>query len=96
VPPQLYPGGREYLMLFWKFENHFSLQENKSLQNLNIQLNGIGPKGAVALAEALKVSACPYPVLSFLRHFTSATALPRWQGVLDDFSFGSSNISVFV
>jgi hypothetical protein len=64
---------------------------NRSLQNLHLGSNDIGKEGAAALADALKVSACAYPVLSFLLHFTCATALPR-QGVLDDFSFGSSNI----
>jgi hypothetical protein len=64
---------------------------NTSLQVLDLDYNEIGDEGAAALAEARKVSAFTHRVLSFLRHLASATALPR-QGVLDDFSFGSSNI----
>ena len=45
------------------------VQVNRTLQNLNLESNQLGPKGAVPLAEALKVRQTAHLHMS-LHHFS--------------------------
>ena len=63
----LLPGGVTVMVVTAYMVDY--VQVNRTLQNLNLESNQLGPKGAVPLAEALKVRQTAHLHMS-LHHFS--------------------------